>query len=123
MNKLIIIGIVLIIISGGIGFFAGTKVRRNNTSNLYQLGRSGNLGGQRPVRGQIISADKGSITIKLQDGSTKIVIIPSSANIFEPQKASDSALKVNEQVVVLGTENSDGSVTAQDVQLNPKLIR
>lgn len=121
MNKLIITGIVLIIISAGIGFFAGTKVRRNNSSNLYQLGRFGNLGNERPVRGQIISADKGSITIKLQDGSTKIVIIPGSANILKTEKASDSALKKDETVVVLGSGNPDGSITAQDIQINPGL--
>ena len=121
MNKLIIVSIVLIIISAGVGFFAGTKFRRNNNSNLYQLRRFGNSSNERPVRGQIISADKGSITIKLQDGSTKIIIIPSSANILQTEKASVSALKVDETVVVLGTENSDGSVTAQDVQLNPRL--
>lgn len=123
MNKLSPLVIVLVLVGVGIGFFAGLKFEQSKSPSSGSSGftfrqRSGSF---RPVRGQILSADTKSITIKLADGSTKIILIPSSANILQTEKASASALKKDEAVVVIGTENSDGSITAQDVQLNPRI--
>ena len=121
-KNLITIIIVVIVVGVG-GFFGGMKYQQNQTS---QGDRSGNgqfqrQGGQnfRPVSGQIVSVDNTGITIKMRDGSSKIVIIPNSASISKPTEASKSALKTGEQVMVMGKSNSDGSVTAQIVQLNP----
>ena len=118
-----LITIIAIIVVGAGGFFGGMKFQQNQTS---QGDRNGNgqfqrQSGQnfRPVSGQIISVDDIGITVKMRDGSSKIVIIPNSASISKPTEASKSALKTGEQVMVMGKSNSDGSVTAQIVQLNP----
>ncbi len=123
MSKFIVLAVILILVSGGAGFVAGSKFGRVGNGNSAQLQfrqRFGANTNSRPVRGQIINADDKSITVKLQDGSTKIVLIPSSAAILKTDSASISDLKKDETVVVFGTENSDGSITAQNVQLNPR---
>lgn len=74
------------------------------------------------VRGsRFISSDDKSITVKLQDGSSKIVLLTDTTSISKSTEGSKSDLKTGEKVAVFGTENSDGSVTAQNVQLNPIL--
>jgi hypothetical protein len=82
--------------------------------------RGGNNQGIRPVLGDIIATDDKSITVKLQDGSTKIVILSESTAINKADQAQKSDLKTGEKVMVLGPTNSDGSVTAQNIQLNPQ---
>lgn len=123
MNKISLITVILVLVGGVVGFFAGSKYQQGSRtagSSQFQFRqRFGN--NTKAVRGQILSTDSKSITIKFQDGSTKIVIIPSSATIYKTDSASVSDLKKDEAVVVFGMDNSDGSVTAENVQLNPRV--
>lgn len=73
-----------------------------------------------PTAGEIIGADEKSITVKLQDGSSKIVLLSEKTQINKAEKATKEDLKKGEKVAVFGTENPDGSVTAQNIQLNPQ---
>ena len=57
----------------------------------------------------------------MQDGSSRIVILSASTDINKATKATKEDLKTGERVAVFGTQNADGSVTAQSVQLNPQL--
>lgn len=126
-NTLIIIIAVALVVGAG-GFFAGMKYQQTKTSagrsGNFQGTRNGNFGqrgqGARPVRGEIISQDDKSITVKLQDGSSKIILLAGTTSINKSSEGSKSDLKTGEQVAVFGQENSDGSVTAQNIQLNPQ---
>ena len=130
MKNAKIITIVLIIVALGGGFFAGMKYQQSQSpagrGGNFQGGRSGTFGqrgaGQafRPVNGDIISMDDKSITVKLQDGSSKIVLLSDITTFSKSTNGSKSDLKKGEKVAVFGTENSDGSVTARNVQLNPQ---
>lgn len=129
--KNLIIGIVMLILGGGVGFFAGMKYQqsrqpaflRNLTNQQRQArGQLASRAGFRPVNGEIISVDEKSITVKLADGSSKIVFLSENTQINKAEKTSKEDLKVGEKVVVFGAENSDGSLTAQNIQLNPQLI-
>jgi hypothetical protein len=101
--------------------------QRQNFSGQFQrfgngnanVGQGARLGG-RPVVGEIISQDDKSITVKMADGSTKIVILSDSTTYSKTDSASKEDLKIGTQVGVFGTDNSDGSITAQNVQLNPQ---
>lgn len=57
----------------------------------------------------------------MQDGSSKIVLFSDFTTYNKTSEGSKSDLKVGEKIAVFGTDNSDGSVTAQSVQLNPQL--
>jgi len=128
MKKNLIATIVIAVLVGGVGFFAGMKYQQGKQRNVARQffgqmgGRQGagaNRLGFRPVNGEIISADEKSITVKLQDGSSKIVIISETTQINKAEQATKQDLKVGEKVAVFGQENSDGSVTAQNIQINP----
>jgi hypothetical protein len=70
--------------------------------------------------GEIISKDETSVTIKMQNGSTKIVLVGGSAQVMKSTTGSLDDLAVGTQVTVTGAANSDGSVTAQSVQIRPE---
>ncbi len=142
-SKTILIAILGAVLIGGVGFYGGTLYQKGKSSIGFNsrmmganFGRSGNgdardgrtgsggtLGsmanraGFRPIVGEILSKDDKSITVKLQDGSSKIVLLAQSTVINKAEKVDASALIVGDSVRVFGTTNSDGSVTAQDVQL------
>ena len=95
--------------AGRFGNFTG-----NRNGQFQQRGQ-----GFRPVNGEIIAVDDKSITVKLQDDSSRIVILTDTTVINKSAQGSKSDLKVGEKVAVFGIENSDKSVTAQNIQLNP----
>ena len=122
MKNINILAIVLLLVGLGGGFFAGMKYQQNQTPQRGQFrGQGQNQGrqGSRPVSGEILSLDGKSITVKLQDGSSKIVLLTDTTSIGKTEEASKSALVVGEKVAIFGSDNSDGSVTAQNIQLNP----
>ncbi len=127
MKNLKVLTIILVVIVGAGGFFVGMqyqKMQRGNSGPSGQgAGRIARTQGQngnfRPVRGEIISSDDKSITVKTQGGSSKIVLFSGSVSITEATSAGKESLKIGKQVMVFGSDNSDGSVTAQNIQLNP----
>jgi len=130
MKNSAIIPLVVALVVGAAAFFGGMKYQESKASNTPRqfqggqggVGRQGGSGrgnGGRPVVGEILSQDDKSITVKLQDGSSKIVLLPDSVSVTKTDQGSKSDLKIGMRVGVFGTDNSDGSVTAQNVQLNP----
>ena len=137
MNKTtgIILAVVLVILAAVGGFFGGMYYQKHKTSGRAgmfagqmmgaggrQMFRTGGGMGQNGgiVRGQILSIENNNMTVKLADGSSKIVILGSSTMFVQSSKASSSDVKQGDTVMVFGTTNSDGTVTAQNVQLNPQ---
>jgi hypothetical protein len=137
-NTVIIIAIISLALGFGGGYlfknYQVGKMRPNFGSQLPDRQRNGQelqnvqrpQNGQGPqagfggmVMGEIISQDENSITVKIQDGSTKIVILGDSTTYSKSQSIEKAELSTSNQVRVFGNLNSDGSVTAQNVQLNP----
>lgn len=85
---------------------------------------SGSLSGEyRPIIGEIIAKDDESITVKLQDGGSKIIFISDETSISKTEESTADSLIENAQVLVFGSQNSDGSITANNIQLNPEFGR
>ncbi len=128
MKSTILVMVAMVILGGAGGFFAGMKYQeskspagRFGTFQGNRNGQFGQRGGFRPVNGEIISSDDKSITVKLTDGSSKIILLTDNTSINKSTTATKGDLKTGEHVAVFGTENSDGSVTAGNIQLNPVL--
>lgn len=129
MKNPIVIVILLLLVGGG-AFFGGMKYQQSQQPTVSSQSMNGQrftgTGGQQngtrtrggQVVGGIISQDDKSITVKLQDGSSKIVLFSDTTTISKATEGSRNDLKVGERVGVFGTTNSDGSVTAQNIQLN-----
>jgi hypothetical protein len=80
--------------------------------------RTGGMMGSGVV-GEILAKDATSITVKLADGGSKIVLLSGSTSISRMAPAAATDLVVGQQVQVSGTANQDGSITAQSVRLSP----
>lgn len=128
MNKNLVITVLVAIVAAGAGFAGGIKyiqsqriALRGQFANGQVMGRR--TGNFRPVAGEVLSVDDKSLTVKLQDGSSKIVVLSGTTVISKPDAAAVADIKVGDKVGVFGTDNSDGSVTAQSVQLNFQINR
>jgi hypothetical protein len=135
MKNNVLITILIAIIVAGASFFGGMKYQQskgfsaanfdNGVNNRGQFtGRNGNMMGRngfgnRPVSGEILSVDNGSITVKLQDGSSKLINVSNTTVYVKTSSATVSDLKAGDVISAFGITNSDGSLTAQNVQLNP----
>lgn len=140
-NKSLVIGIVVVLVVGAGGFFGGIQYQKSKVSSFagrgsgdvrgqfnqgddHQSGQDGFRGrfsGQgRPVSGEIIGKDSESITVKLQDGGSKIVFISDTTTVAKTDEGSLNDLVEGTQVLVFGSENDDGSFTAENIQLNPE---
>ena len=135
MKNPIVIAFIVAVIVGALAFFGGMKYqqmqRGGGRNGQFQAGNfgggprgSGGPGqrgmGFRPVVGDIISSDDKSITVKLDDGSTKIVILSDTTPINKTDPGSKADLKVGAKVGVFGADNN-GTITAQNIQLNPMM--
>lgn len=129
-NMILIVGIGVVAL--GMGFFGGMQYQKTQTRAAFGQGRgngqfagASGFGGprgngtNRPVTGTILNQDDKSITVQLQDGSSKIVLITGSTTINKADSATKSDLTTGMKVAAFGTTNADGSITAQNVQLNP----
>lgn len=134
-KKSIIITIVAIIVVAAVAFLGGMKYQQSkSTSNLtsgqflqgnQRFGQGGMRFGSRAgmaTIGKVVSSDSNSITVQLQDGSSKIINISGSTKIVKTSNATITDLGNGTEVAVFGTTNSDGSVTAQNIQINPTNI-
>ena len=124
-NAKVIVPIITVLVGLGVGFFCGIKYRSYQisvTRGYIQRGTNGNFGRGSTV-GSIVSMDDKSITVKLNDGSSKIVLLSGSTTYSNTATATKTDLKSGSTVAVFGTPNSDGSVTATTVQINPSFGR
>ncbi|MDE1924625.1 MAG: hypothetical protein KGH79_00370 [Patescibacteria group bacterium] len=129
MNKNQIIGAVVgIIIIGGGAFYAGEAYGKGQAptrgagfaAGANFAGRGGRAGGNGFTIGQILSAGNGSITIQsTMSSSTEIVLVGNSTQILKTTAGGASDLTPGTSVVVTGTQNSDGSMTATSIQVRP----
>ncbi|MDO8600069.1 MAG: hypothetical protein Q7R73_00405 [bacterium] len=140
MNKLILVVISVAVVVGGGAFYGGMKYAqsraaggRGNFANLSPEERQqrlqqfgANAGDVRPrqggggfIAGEIISKDDKSVTLKLQDGGSKIVFFSDVTEIVKSISGVSGDLAIGKNITVNGVANSDGSVTAGMIQLRP----
>ncbi len=75
--------------------------------------------GQGMILGEIISKDGTSITVKTKDGSSKVIYYSDSTDVNKSVESSKDELSSGQQVMVGGKSNSDGTVTAENIQIRP----
>lgn len=141
-KKILTIFAIAIISAGGIGFYGGMRygqskgfgsfqnlTQEQRQQRMQQMGGAGiRNGGTAGVRGdgggffsgEIISKDDKSVTVKMSDGGSKIVFYSGSTQIGEFTTGNADNLEIGKSVGVNGQANSDGSITAQSIQIRPR---
>ncbi len=123
--------VVLIVVFYGGMIYGGNNIRASINNRGATFGQN-NIGEMRGIRngggtmgnfigGEIISKDDKSLTIKLQDGGSKIILLGTNTTIVKIATGSTSDLTVGTSVSIAGTTNTDGSVTAKSVQIRPNI--
>lgn len=95
------------------------------------MGEGAGPGGQRMggqagggfTAGEIISKDERSITVSLPEGGSRIIFITESTPVQKSAAGTLADLAVGTQVVVTGSANQDGSISAQSVQIGGTPMR
>lgn len=142
-NTIILVVILMLVVGGG-SFGIGYKVAqgknklsaftRNGANQMMARGDRNGQGlgqgqqagatmrGNRQIAGEVISLDDKTMTIKMPDGSSKIVLLSSTMTISKSIDAPKTDLKVGSKVAIFGSQNSDGSQTATTIELDPKFL-
>lgn len=128
MKKIIPIIIILIIVVGGGAFYGGmkyqqskgplTKLSPEQRQRFFQQG-AGQKVGRDFLSGEVITKDEQSFTLKMPDGSSKIVFFSDSTQIFKTTEGKIGDIEIGKQIMVSGSQNSDGSYTAKTIQISP----
>ena len=132
-NKNIAVACLVLIVAAG-AFFAGTIYQKNQKPGSTQVSDSSTTGFNRGggqgftpgsgssfrgggTSGTIASISGSTITVTATDGSTKTITLGDSTTITKSQTMAESDLAAGQTVTVMGTTNSDGSVTARNITI------
>jgi hypothetical protein len=136
--------VIAAIIAGGIGFYAGMRYGKSQPRERnaqirngqpgqdpapYGTGQGRQFGGIRSnpngqpgsdfTTGEITGKDDKSITIKTRNGGSKIIFFSDSTTVGKSEQGSASDLNNGQQVMVNGKNNTDGTISAQNIQIRP----
>lgn len=140
MKKVLPVFIAIIIIVGGASFYGGMKYGEGiksvgnspdfaNLSATERQQRFQQMGGARQgsnqpdanfINGEIIAQDDNSITVKLNDGGSKIIFFSNSTKVTKIAEVTAADLNVGTNVMANSKTNEDGSLTAQSIQIRPE---
>lgn len=135
MQKQLTRVIILIILSGALSFYAGTKyatkastataLATDGPGNFQRQGGNGARGNRQmgggAVSGKILSVTDQSIVVQLRDGGSRIVFISPSTEVSKFVSGTSSDLLAQKDVIVSGESNPDGSLNAKTIQIRPDL--
>jgi|SRR5665213_1276408 len=131
-NKQMATYIVIAVVALGAGFYGGTSYAASHSARGAGYAANGTrtpggmMGtGTRGTRaggfssGTVLSKDATGITIKMANGSTEIVLTSPTTSVSKSASGVLTDVTVGASVLVTGTSNSDGSLTASTIQLRP----
>lgn len=97
------------------GQFGGRGGQNGGPGGMGTMG--GGTGGGRfsPTIGTVLSKDDTTMTVELEGGGSKIILLSKSAQVTHSEKVDLATVKIGDKVQVMGSTNPDGSVTAERI--------
>lgn len=143
-NKKIIVSVVVCLVVALLSFrggmiYAGNNLKKANANRqgaFSQNGFGGQNGGRMTrggaggglVSGKVLSVDANSMTVELGNGGSlgtqsgsKIVLFSPTTKIEKTVDGTIADVVIGKPVMITGTTNGDGSVTASSIQLRTTL--
>ncbi len=127
--------VLVVIVSFTLGFYGGGVYQDSNTSAgmteqserqmRFQGGANGSPRGMSRsplLTGEVIAKDDTSLTLKLRDGGSKIVFYSPKTTTTKTATTSVNEIVLGAIISVNGNANTDGSLTANAIQLNPLFL-
>lgn len=122
---------IIAVATAAVGFFGGIQYQKMNgqfgnrqfNRNLQgaqggmMRGRNGNFGGR--ILGEVIKVEGDTITVKLADESSKIITLTNTTTFSRSTEAKKNEIRIGEKISVVGRENEDKTVSAENIQINP----
>lgn len=122
------------VLMGAVGFVGGKTYQEAQTPKMGQFMQQRNGEGQRGgnnqemgqrvqmrsggiTAGEVVSLEDQTLTLKMADGSSKIVVLSDSTSYQKTDSATKTDLGTGSKVTVIGESNTDGSLTAKTVML------
>ncbi len=124
----LIVGVVALVVGIGIGYFiphGGAAMRgsfaqngtftHNGTGGFAMRGANG----ASALSGTIAQVSSGSLTLDTRDGSSHVVLLTPETSVSKSVTGTTTDLTVGSAVMIAGTQNSDGSLSAMSVTIRP----
>ncbi len=96
---------------------ARTSAGGANGISARTFAARGGVAGGGAVTGQIASIGSSSLTLQLQNGNSEVVFFSSSTAVTEPKSIAITQIAPGANATIVGTQNSDGSVTASAIRI------
>jgi len=133
-KQTIIVAVITLLVGLGGGYYGAHAFTSNNPRGNAAFTRGGTAGtfafnatgargqgaaGAGGLSGTVISKDATSITIDTRDGSSHIALTGTSTVVAKSIAGTLDDVVVGSTVLVMGVQNSDGSVSAKSLQIRP----
>lgn len=129
IQKEILISVaVTLVLAGGAGYILGQHSAVSQATALKTgiqgRGTFGPRGGTQGgfVTGDVVSLSSGMLTLKMRDGGSKVVVVASSTKVLKSTEGTLDDVVNGGSVMVVGKTNSDGSITAESIQLRGAMM-
>ena len=129
LDKKQTINLIIVLVLMGVSFYIGTQfpAKKMWNNQFAMQGKQGSVKQFNPnnggmISGEVISKDEQSISIKLRDGGSKIILFSTSTVITKGSQGGIDDLTIGSQIMAVGSQNKDGSITARNIHLRNDIL-
>lgn len=123
MKREILFLIILILVATA-AFYGGMKYQQSKMPQRIFFQRGGQTIQAREgmFYGEVISKDEKNLTLKLPDGSTRIVFLSEQTEFLKTTEGDLNDIEVGKQIMIIGNQTIEGAFVAEQIHLSPRII-
>ena len=123
MNREILFLIILILVATT-AFYVGMKYQQSKMPQgvFFQGGGQTAQARERMLSGEVISKDEKSLTLKLPNGSIRIIFLSEKTEFLKMTEGNLNDIEAGKQIMIIGNQTTEGAFVAEQIQLSPRII-